>query len=471
MPKIKLIEREVKRTQSLYELKQKTINQQGSYNLSVDLEKKLIQMNAIKELEDNHNQYNISNEYSIVLGEGIINLIGKKYLDIDNDVIFVHTEASDGTIKFQIKRADNKTYNTEWFNELYNNNIEGSIFSIYIDQDYKKLYFDNKVPDHYYDSITDLVEIYESEDYLHKGYKGETYQEVYYGVPGTGKSKGVSDIIEQFYPDYTKSGSKNVIRVTIHPEYSYFDFIGNVMPIVEKDDNGKESITYSFKPGAFTQALKTAINSTDEDKPVFLVIEEMSRGNIAAIFGDIFQLLDRKKGISEYGIYNDLISKEIFDNTTTEIKIPKNLSILGTVNTSDQNVFIMDNAFKRRFDFRYVSTKPKLGLNEFEFKIGDKVIQWNDFYQNFNKFVIEEMKLSEDKQIGQFYCNFKNDLPNEENYLKLCNKLLNYIWFDIHSNSFDGNSIIDNSIKSFESAIDNFMNHKNIFNLKFYSEL
>lgn len=469
MGKERIIDREVKRTQSLYELKEKTINQQGSYNLSLEAMERLVNLNIIKKINDDLPiKYKVSDDYKVVLENGIISLIGDEYKEIDNKVIFVYTEANDGTKKFQIKRADNNDESTKWFTELYNSNCEGANFSIDVDTSNKTIIFENVMPPNYYKAQLDLVE--KEQNSAVACFDKQVYQEIYYGVPGTGKSKGITDIISKYYPNYEIEGSPNVFRITVHPEYTYFDFIGNTMPSVTKNANGSENITYTFKPGPFTQALKKAFELANDHMPVFLVIEEMSRGNIAAIFGDIFQLLDRKNGVSEYGIYNDLISKEVFNEVDIEIKMPNNLNILGTVNTSDQNVFVMDNAFKRRFDFKYVSTKPKLDKNIYSFELSDKTIEWNDFYRKFNDFVVNKMGLSEDKQIGQFYYNFDNNLSDEENYEKLCNKLLNYIWFDINSNVFDGESIIKPNIKSFEKAFEDLQNHINIFSDSFFNE-
>src|SRR5699024_5444594 len=126
-----------------------------------------------------------------------------------------------------------------------------------------------------------------------------------------------------------------------------------------KDRNGSTEISYEFVNGIFVQSLITALNNKEHD--VFLVLEEMSRGNIVSIFGELFQLLDRDSdGDSEYSLRNSNITAElkkyVLNWYSDEIYLPKNFHILGTINTSDQNVFVMDTAFKRRFDFEYIST-------------------------------------------------------------------------------------------------------------------
>lgn len=216
------------------------------------------------------------------------------------------------------------------------------------------------------------------------------------------------------------------------------------MPKVQGD-----SIKYVFTPGVFTRALSRAIEMEGTDQPVFLVLEELSRANVAAVFGDLFQLLDRKKGESEYSISNSLIAKEVYnlsqeeadsDDGNKKIYLPNNLFIYGTVNTNDQNVFAMDTAFKRRFDWKYISTKPVksedgIELNNPVISIGgQKEIRWWDFYQRLNEHITSVMQLGEDKQIGQFFIKFNEN--KKENNSKVQNKLLQYLWDDIEQASF-----------------------------------
>lgn len=166
-----------------------------------------------------------------------------------------------------------------------------------------------------------------------------TLQLIYYGAPGTGKSYTVDNLNEiRSVPD------EQIYRTTFHPEYTYSDFTGQILPVV-KDG----IITYDYQCGVFTNALKEAYK--DSSKQVYLIIEEMSRGNVASIFGDIFQLLDRNdKNVSRYPIRNSVIAHEIpqIDDDDDLIYLPANFNIFGTVNINDQNVFVMDTAFKRR---------------------------------------------------------------------------------------------------------------------------
>lgn len=478
-----LIERTITKAQSKYEIVSKHITQQGSYNLDLEVENILLNNDVIHSLDANH--YLLNSEYRIKLKKNIIDLIGEEYNSVDLSLKFIHTNANDGTTKFQIKRADNKEGNTSWFKELYDANCEGFKFVMSLDKEEKILSFDicltkdiqyesDDTPEfetndsddsQYHSNSSDTVNIYEN-----TSYSLATIQKIFYGVPGTGKSKSVTDIINNIYSDYSTSGSPFVFRLVIHPEYSYYDFIGNIMPCIKKE-NDVDIISYDFIAGPFTLALKKALNKINCEKPVFLILEEMSRGNIASVFGDLFQLLDRKNGVSEYGIHNDLISKYVFGSTGYEIKLPNNLNILGTLNTSDQNVFVMDNAFKRRFDFEYISTQPDSEKNIYSFTLDDKLIEWNRFYTSFNEYVVETMRLSEDKQIGQFYINFSENITDDEKYNKFCDKMLNYIWSDIHRNIYETKSIIDPKFKSFQVALACLRDHENIFSIDFFESL
>lgn len=311
------------------------------------------------------------------------------------------------------------------------------------------------------------------------------YQKIYYGAPGTGKSFAVNELIIkdnglEGISDKEFNELPFVFRTTIYPEYSYSDFVGSVMPVVKRD-----VITYSFSSGIFTRALNYALKNPEE--MTYLVIEEMSRGNVAAIFGDLFQLLDRNAdGMSTYYINNELIAKKLSraiemvnlslkdgatDTSIKKIFLPNNFSIIGTVNTSDQNVFVMDTAFKRRFDFEYVSIDPvyqKDGtcFNDFIFRLGKRQVSWIDFYQELNNFIVNEAQLDEDKQIGQFFIQGKlgyNEESIDENTFSVKNKLLQYLWEDVNDVIIGGESIFTEKIKSF-SQLYKLFEQVNVFN-------
>jgi hypothetical protein len=195
--------------------------------------------------------------------------------------------------------------------------------------------------------------------------KGDGINKIFYGMPGCGKSYhidhdilGKDKISKEYKSNYEK---ENIIRTTFYQDYSNTDFVGQILPKISKSDNGeKDVVEYIFNPGPFTLALIQAISNPT--KKVALVIEEINRGNAPAIFGDIFQLLDRdENSISEYGIvnvgimdylndYDFIVDGEKKRYVFSEIKIPGNMDIFATMNTSDQNVYTLDTAFIRRWD-------------------------------------------------------------------------------------------------------------------------
>ena len=314
---------------------------------------------------------------------------------------------------------------------------------------------------------------------------------IYYGAPGTGKSYGIQNFIkENGIHDYSdKESHANVFRVTLHPEYSYNDFIGQVMPVVKREDDSS-TIEYEFVPQIFTQALARAFKKRVDGEPVFLILEEMSRANVAAVFGDLFQLLDRDSGgVSEYKIDNALIATTVFGetNSTEKIFLPENLYILGTVNTSDQNVFVMDTAFKRRFEFEYISTDSIIeNKNDFSFELtqdDESVIElsWLTLFPKINDFIVKKeeaggLGLTEDKQLGQFFIKFKenegsNSEINEYNLQQIRGKLLQYLWNDVEMVSYSTHRIFKNEISSFGKLYTFATNNKNFFSHEFMQSL
>ncbi|EGO8859693.1 AAA domain-containing protein [Enterococcus faecalis] len=319
-------------------------------------------------------------------------------------------------------------------------------------------------------------------------------QEIYYGAPGTGKSRKVKDNLLEGVPQ------SKVFRVTIHPEFTYSDFIGQLLP--EATSMGVE---FKFHRGPFTEALVEAYADTSVE--VFLVLEELSRGNVAAIFGDIFQLLDRDEYfVSEYPINNKTIAVEL-SQATDDIKLPSNLNIIGTVNMNDQNVFPMDTAFKRRFDWKYVSTHPQIksGMTYVDTKLnnplipinysgvgGDFEVNWLSFYSALNKFITDKndgLGKKEDKQLGQFFIKFSNNdiwnsnsdiignpsfTPSDKTTAQnsiiemLRNKLLLYLWQDVQglSSFVSSSSLFADNITSFDTLYEDFGN-KQVFSDNF----
>lgn len=300
-------------------------------------------------------------------------------------------------------------------------------------------------------------------------------QVIYYGAPGTGKSFEIDDMLSR-----NGISDEYIFRITFHPDYTYSDFVGQLLPTVIKNGPSKGDITYSFSKGVFTQAIEKAYEDTSKD--VYLILEEMSRGNCAAIFGDIFQLLDREreginKGYSKYFINNDLIAKDIIAILNDRVKLPPNLSILGTVNTSDQNVYVMDTAFKRRFEWEYISTKPvgtpyKNNVNIQLFDGNTMIdVKWVDLYGVLNIFISSDkwLGLGEDKQIGQFFVEFDMSAGMTEHKNQIKNKLLHYLWFDIGQSVYKSEVMLfDQSVSNFANLYDMFEDDKKIFSDIFF---
>lgn len=236
-----------------------------------------------------------------------------------------------------------------------------------------------------------------------------------YGVPGSGKSWTIEH-------EYCKEDSK-VERLVFHPDYTYSDFIGQILPNVAEDGQ----VSYKFTAGPFTNILRDAYMHPGDE--YILIIEEINRGNAPAIFGEVFQLLDRKVeisetdddgfpiGTSEYGITNANIARIVYGDPTRKVRIPSNLSIIGTMNTSDQNVFTLDTAFQRRWDMRLIENNfdnvdPELANAE----ILDTTITWKNFCTAINGIVVgnsARMTSSEDKRLGAYFVHLR-DLKKDE---------------------------------------------------------
>ncbi len=205
-------------------------------------------------------------------------------------------------------------------------------------------------------------------------------------------------------------------------------------------DSGSK-ITYEFVPQAFTKAYTAAWNTTEE---VYLIIEEINRGNCAQIFGDLFQLLDRKNGVSEYPIDADAdlanyISKKLESSPRADfpegvkegkkLVLPSNLYIWATMNTSDQSLFPIDSAFKRRWDWKYIPIKEHPEKN-YKIEIGEKTYDWWGFLERINK-VIGETTSSEDKKLGYFFVKTETSKVSDEQFV---GKVLFYLWNDVFKN-------------------------------------
>ena len=347
-----------------------------------------------------------------------------------------------------------------WFNDGSSLNLQGGLASI---SDTQADIIINK-----FESIIPKLSpfIKSSKIFLPIDQREHPLQIMLYGAPGTGKSYSISSLIRQSYPGFNEcDDNPYVFRTTIYRDYSYFDFVGNIMPVTK---DGK--ISYEFVPGIFTTALFAALRNQDSGIDVYLILEEMSRGDIASIFGDIFQLLDRDDtGKSMYGINNKSIYEYLILNGAIKpgykIVIPKNLHIIGTVNTSDQNVNVIDTAFKRRFDFKYVGVEPIKSnngyVNNFSIKFtSDNQYEWVKLYQAINHVIINDLGLAEDKQLGPFFLKDKgNDDLNRD---QVANKLLHYLWQDVERVSYTSGSLFADGITSFSQLYYAFEKQENI---------
>ena len=282
----------------------------------------------------------------------------------------------------------------------------------------------------------------------------DSLQQIFYGAPGTGKSNTIKCEVDQ--KDLPR------VRTTFHPDSDYSTFVGAykptsvevpVMTIIGKEQipvvnaNPEKKIVYEFVPQAFLKAYTGAWKNQDE--PFFLIIEEINGGNCAQIFGDLFQLLDRndETGLSDYPISPDediqkflLTDKKYGFAALTDAQkaaipievqsgelmiLPKNLHIWATMNTSDQSLFPIDSAFKRRWDWQYMPISD--GKKGWQIAVNGKCYDWWQFLQKMND-KIGSTTNSEDKKLGYFFCKAKNGIIDAETFV---GKVVFYIWNDV----------------------------------------
>lgn len=263
-----------------------------------------------------------------------------------------------------------------------------------------------------------------------------------YGVPGAGKSHKIAT-------EYCND-PKYIERVVFHPDYTYSDFVGQILPRVKGKD-----LTYEFTPGPFTAIMKKA--EADPGHMYYLIIEELNRGNAPAIFGEIFQLLDRKDedgfsldevGESEYGIINYDVAKEVYDDTNHFVRIPSNLTILATMNTADQNVFTLDTAFQRRWNMEHIDNDV-LRAKHSDKIIEDSNVSWGSFASVVNEIIVDnsaEIASTADKRLGAYFVK-ERELAND----KFSEKVLKYLWDDAFK--MDHDLIFTESVNSLEEVI------------------
>lgn len=269
---------------------------------------------------------------------------------------------------------------------------------------------------------------------------------IFFGAPGTGKSFLLNKQREELLG---KNNETDYERVTFHPDYSYAHFVGVYKPVSYENQGEPDSIKYEFVPGPFMRVYVAAMKSrrTGNAKPFLLIIEEINRANVAAVFSDVFQLLDRGKDeISEYPIQasedikNYLATAlELPPDMCTKIRIPDNMFIWATMNSADQGVFPMDTAFKRRWDFTYIS------INACESEIigksvqlgsgsNSRVIEWNILRREINN-RLSKLKINEDKLLGPYFLSPKTvpsdrEIDTSTFVSAFKNKVLMYLFED-----------------------------------------
>ena len=282
---------------------------------------------------------------------------------------------------------------------------------------------------------------------------------IYYGTPGCGKSYLVKEKYGDLSDDFRIS-----FRTVFHPDYTNSDFVGQVVPATT--DSG--SIRYEFVPGPFTEALREAMKKPWQK--VSLIIDEINRGNASAIFGDIIQLLDRgDTGESEYVIHSkpisDYLNRNGISSVEDDISLPSNLWIIGTMNTSDQNVFPLDTAFKRRWEMHKIRNDFKNVDSDFyNMYVPGTEIKWKDFVLKINQKIAKSSSYglnSDDKQIGVYFVN-KNALSRQpksddpEKKQAFGEKILMYIWEDVAK--LNRTDWFGDKISSLDELLDEFEN-------------
>lgn len=353
----------------------------------------------------------------------------------------VHTKELQDMIDLLYENEEFKAYNTKGGNQ-YSNALETYLKFLHA----KEIFTEETKPK--YSPILSL-------------------QQIYYGAPGTGKSKAIKDL----------TFGESVIRTTFHPDSDYASFVGTYKPITEEvdlrdcygkkviDDDTKEvvkeeRIAYKFIPQAFLEAYVEAWKKLGSGKKQYLIIEEINRGNCAQIFGDLFQLLDRNEyGFSDYPIVADkdmqkylekefagweITNKDEINQLFGEanmvnlimkgerLVLPSNLYIWATMNTSDQSLFPIDSAFKRRWDWKYVPIREgrdketNAPLNWY-INTGDKQYKWWSFISKVNE-LIGSLTNSEDKKLGYFFCKAKDGEIDADLFVS---KVIFYLWNDV----------------------------------------
>lgn len=344
-------------------------------------------------------------------------------------------------VREQLNLADNAC----WF--VYNISIKDQdtlvLHSIIVDSNGKREYSDNgKLKDEWSELIKQKIGI--SVSAYGSKYTAEfARNRIFFGAPGTGKSYEMNKERQELLNDSDDINQTDYERVTLHPNYTYSNFVGSYKPVKEGKD-----ITYKYVPGPFMRVyLKALINvkkyevGAEPLKPYLLLIEEINRANVAAVFGDVFQLLDRNaQGESEYSIQASEDVKKyikekleeyglpVTEEECEQISLPSNMFIWATMNSADQGVYPMDTAFKRRWEFEYIGIDEKADDDLKAYKIPIqygtnnekpiyKYVVWNDLRRDINNILSKDCRVNEDKLLGPYFMTkvmLENALKDEE---------------------------------------------------------
>jgi hypothetical protein len=283
------------------------------------------------------------------------------------------------------------------------------------------------------------------------------------GAPGTGKSF----YIEQKFPDVEAR-----VRTVFYPDYTYSDFVGSYQPVEVPGDNDEFRITYRFVPGPFTRALVGALNNPSQNW--VLIVEEISRAPAAAVFGDLFQLLDRlPDGRSEYPITPSAHLSEFLRlhapgwNESEGLRLPANLHLCATMNPADQGVQRLDSAFKRRWTWHYIlldmTACPYRGT---VIPLGGEEMTWAELCTTINS-ILKTLNVPEDRLIGPFFLR-ADELADLE---QIAGKLLHYLWDDVLRHQDKQMLFVADLSSSFSDLARSVSQEERIFSPAFYEKL
>lgn len=292
---------------------------------------------------------------------------------------------------------------------------------------------------------------------------------IYKGYPGSGKSFEINRTYLQD-KDGNAIDERCYERINFYPEYTNADFIGTIRPIVKNHQP-----TYELIPGPFSIILKRAIEN--ENTNFYLIIEELNRGNAQSIFGDIFQLLDRDPITHEsiYKITNSLISTYIYNDENRKIYLPKNLSIIASMNVSDENVESLDTAFERRWDTEWILGEN--GIFDSNYIKGLNDITWGHFRKIINDVIVSQQGIlkNEDKQLGAYFIKEEMTSIEKNNDLECRKKFLYKVILYLYNKicKYDTQLIFSENITSIQVLIKTFLseNYITVFNQEIQKEL